>query len=79
MSNEQKRVQNTSAGFTLIEVLLVVAILGILAGVVVVNFSGRQKGAMINNYTSKTSYFSKLRQEVFITYLSIWAQYFRKY
>ena len=34
-------------GFTLIEVLLVVAILGILAGVVVVNFSGKQQGAMI--------------------------------
>jgi general secretion pathway protein G len=33
--------------FTLIEVLLVVAILGILAGVVVVNFAGKQKGAMI--------------------------------
>jgi general secretion pathway protein G len=40
--------QKTSrAGFTLIEVLLVVAILGILATVVVVNFSGKQKGAMI--------------------------------
>lgn len=35
------------AGFTLIEVLLVVAILGILAGVVVVNFSGKGKGARI--------------------------------
>ncbi len=34
-------------GFTLIEVLLVVAILGILATVVVVNFGGRQEGAMI--------------------------------
>jgi len=35
------------SGFTLIEVLLVVAILGILAGVVVVNFSGKGKGARI--------------------------------
>jgi general secretion pathway protein G len=35
------------AGFTLIEVLLVVAILGILAAVVVGNFGGKQKGAMI--------------------------------
>ena len=37
------------AGFTLIEVLLVVAILGILAGVVVVNLSGRQEKAMIQS------------------------------
>ncbi|MFC1452866.1 type II secretion system protein GspG [Verrucomicrobiota bacterium] len=36
-----------AAGFTLIEVLLVVAILGILAGVIVVNFGGKQKSAMI--------------------------------
>lgn len=36
-----------ASGFTLIEVLLVVAILGILAGVVVVNFGGKQRGAMI--------------------------------
>lgn len=36
------------AGFTLIEVLLVVAILGILAGVVVVNFTGKQQTAQIN-------------------------------
>lgn len=39
--------RSRSAGFTLIEVLLVVAILGILAGVVVVNFSGKGKGARI--------------------------------
>ena len=39
--------QRNREGFTLIEVLLVVAILGILAGVVVVNFAGKQKGAMI--------------------------------
>ena len=34
-------------GFTLVELLLVVAILGILATVVVVNFSGKQVDAMI--------------------------------
>ena len=38
---------SSQSGFTLIEVLLVVAILGILAGVVVVNFSGKGKGARI--------------------------------
>ena len=36
-----------NAGFTLIEVLLVVAILGMLAGVVVVSFRGRDKSARI--------------------------------
>ncbi|OGV61417.1 MAG: type II secretion system protein GspG [Lentisphaerae bacterium RIFOXYA12_FULL_48_11] len=35
------------AGFTLVEVLLVVVILGILASVVVVSVGGKQKGAMI--------------------------------
>jgi len=34
-------------GFTLVEVLLVVVILGILAGVVVGTFAKKQKGAMI--------------------------------
>jgi general secretion pathway protein G len=38
---------SSRAGFTLVEVLLVVAILGILAGVVVVSVAGKQKGAMI--------------------------------
>ncbi len=41
------------SGFTLIEVLLVVAILGILASVVVVNFAGKGKGARIS--TTRTS------------------------
>ncbi len=35
-----------NSGFTLIEVLLVVAILGILAGVVVANLGGKQEAAM---------------------------------
>ena len=39
--------QRTREGFTLIEVLLVVAILGILATIVVVNFGGKQEKAMI--------------------------------
>ncbi len=42
-----------NAGFTLIEVLLVVAILGMLAGVVVVSFRGRDKSARIA--TTRTS------------------------
>ena len=39
--------QHASGGFTLIEVLLVVAILGILAAVVVANFSGHGEKARI--------------------------------
>jgi general secretion pathway protein G len=42
-------------GFTLIEVLLVVAILGILAGVVVVNFSGKAERANINSTRASIS------------------------
>lgn len=47
MESRRDTQQTKHAGFTLIEVLLVVAILGILAAVVVVNFGGKQKGAMI--------------------------------
>lgn len=49
MSIEERNVsrRRRQAGFTLIEVLLVVAILGILAGIVVVNLSGRQEQSMI--------------------------------
>ena len=44
-SDNRRRVAR--AGFTLIEVLLVVAILGILATVVVVNFAGKADNARI--------------------------------
>lgn len=48
MSEERReRMVRSRGGFTLIEVLLVVAILGILAGIVVVNFGGKQTSAMI--------------------------------
>jgi len=39
--------KNLQGGFTLIEMLLVVAIIGVLAAVVVVTFPGRQKKASI--------------------------------
>ncbi|MCE9615333.1 MAG: type II secretion system major pseudopilin GspG [Lentisphaerae bacterium] len=44
---KQKKQERARGGFTLIEVLLVVAILGILASVVVVNLSGKQEKSMI--------------------------------
>jgi len=46
---KEQRDDRARGGFTLIEVLLVVAILGILAGIVVVNLSGRQEQAMIRS------------------------------
>jgi general secretion pathway protein G len=39
--------RNVQSGFTLIEMLLVVAIIGVLAAVVVVTFPGRERKAMI--------------------------------
>lgn len=42
-----RKISRNKTGFTLVEVLLVVVILGILAAVVVGNFANRQKGAMI--------------------------------
>ncbi|MDI6774133.1 MAG: type II secretion system protein GspG [Verrucomicrobiota bacterium] len=45
---EQERRARGRAGFTLIEIMLVVIILGILAAVVVVNFRGQGTTARIN-------------------------------
>ncbi len=39
---------NSSAGFTLVEILLVMVIIGVLASVVVVNFAGKGTEARIN-------------------------------
>lgn len=44
-----------SSGFTLVELLLVVAILGILAGMVVVNLSGQSESARISATRSSIS------------------------
>ncbi len=40
--------ENRKAGFTLVEILLVVAILGILSGVAVISLKGRTKSASIS-------------------------------
>lgn len=46
-TSNAKKGRACCSGFTLVEVLLVVVILGILASVVVVSVGGKQKGAMI--------------------------------
>ncbi len=43
-----KRQMRTRPGFTLIEVLLVMVILAMLAGVAIVMFSGTEEGAKID-------------------------------
>jgi len=48
MQNKQQEKQRNRKGFTLVELLLVVTILGILAAVVVTNFSGKGEQARIN-------------------------------
>lgn len=55
MINQEWQARKRSGGFTLIEVLLVVAILGVLATVAVLNLNlpARQKQAMVNATRAK--------------------------
>ena len=46
-NRKEERIDSGKSGFTLIEVLLVVAILGILAGVAVDHFGGKTEKASI--------------------------------
>ncbi|OVE76174.1 hypothetical protein BVX97_01935 [bacterium E08(2017)] len=51
----ENRRSNSKAGFTLVEILLVMVIIGVLAGVVVVSFGGRSTEARINATRSSIS------------------------
>lgn len=52
MNARQRKPRNRRAGFTLIEVLLVLAILGVIAVMVVPQLIGKQEGAMISTTQS---------------------------